>query len=286
MRRTVAIGVDVGGTKIAGALVTPEGNVEEPLRLSSVVDGRCDPDLVLTESIVRGLLERAKARDVVVEGIGAAFPEYVDGRGQLTSREVVAWSKQPYDVLAPLAPVVIDSDVRCAALGEARFGHGLSYPDFVYVSVGTGLSHALVSGGRVRQGARGEAIALGELLLADVPGRLEDVASGRAIANGVSVALAAAALVAGLATVVALFDPGAIVLGGGVALSDRASGSWWADVEREYAAMLRRRPGAPPLLRSMLGIHAGVVGAAERFRRDQRKYAVATSRPSGEDDRA
>ena len=285
MRSTVVVGVDVGGTKIAGALVTREGIVLESQRVSSVVDGRCDPDLTVTESVVRELLARARVLEVPVEGIGAAFPEYVEPGGRLTSREVVAWSKQPYDVLSPLAPLVIDSDVRCAALGEARFGHGRTYPDFVYVSVGTGLSHALVCDGRVRQGARGEAIAFGELRLAGVSGRLEDVASGRAIANGVSVAEAATALVTGLATVVGLFDPGAIVLGGGVAVGSHSRGSWWADVEREYETMLRRRPGAPPLLRSMLGADAGVVGAAERFRSDHREHAAARSGP-GEGDRA
>lgn len=233
----------------------------------------------------------AEIRGLAVDGIGAGFPEYVDRAGRLQSHEVLAWTTQPSDLLGQLAPVTVESDVRCAALGEGARGVAQGLSDFAFVIVGTGISHTLVEDGRARPGARGEAIALGELevsrrLDAAGPVTLERFASGDAIRErfealtgreaadaavvfGLAsdgdpdaasiVRSAGQALGDGLATMVWLLDPGAIVIGGGVA---SATGPWREAVLSTFSGRTGRRPQPPPILWTTLGSDAGMIGAA------------------------
>lgn len=291
MTERVTIGLDVGGTKVAGGLVTRGAAVLEVVRRSSLVDGRRDPGSMVTLDLARELLERAGALGLAVDGIGAGFPEYVDPHGRLTSHEVLAWTRQPWEALGALGTVTIDSDVRCAALGEAVHGVGRGLPDFVYVGVGTGLSYCFVEGSRIRRGRRGEAIGFGELEVScTVAGgrdvSLEQFASGEAIRQryvletgrpamgaedvmraaaagdgpaAMIVASAGQALGAGLAMLVRLLDPTAIVLGGGLAA---AGDPWRAALDAAYAGRSRPRPAPPPIIRGILGESAGIIGAA------------------------
>lgn len=290
MSRTVTLGLDVGGTKVAGGLVSDTGRLLLVRERSSRVGGARDPGLVVTMGLARALMAEAAVGGLTVDGIGAGFPEYVDREGHLTSHEVLSWTEQPAEMLAELAPVTVESDVRCAALGEGAQGVARGLTSFAFVIVGTGLSYALVEDGRVRHGARGEAIALGELEVSrrvDEASslRLERYASGDGIreryealtgqeAAGAAdvfrlassgdqdaafiVRSAGLALGEGLATLARLLDPGAVVVGGGVAA---ARGVWRVALESAYAARLAR-PAPPPILWAELGPEAGIIGAA------------------------
>ena len=102
----------------------------------------------------RALAAELRAGD---EPVGLAVCELVDPHGRVRSAETVDW--RATDLLADFDRV--ESDVRAAALAEARFGAGRAEPDFLYVSVGTGISHCLMSDGRPRVGVRGSAIGTG-----------------------------------------------------------------------------------------------------------------------------
>lgn len=304
MTRRVVIGLDVGGTKVAGGLVDTDGALLRVRQRPSLVDGARDPGLQLTLALATELRAEAESMGLAVEGIGAGFPEYVDPDGRLTSHEVIAWTTQPAELLAGLGPVTVESDVRCAALGEGRYGVARGLRDFAFVIVGTGLSHALVEAGRLHRGARGEAIALGEL---EVSRRvdptttlvLERYASGEGIreryealtghrAGGAEEVFARAsrgeaealsivrtagqALGEGLATLVWLLDPGAIVAGGGVAAS---TGPWRKALLGAYGERLASRPAPPPILWAELGSAAGIIGAAIAHRRRTAATTVA-----------
>lgn len=196
-RRSVSLGIDVGGTKIAAGLVAPDGSMAHHREWpTATADRMRDPGLAGTALAVRRLLADARDLGFDVTGVGVGLPEYVDAEGVLTSREVLAWDEQPADVVAaelkaaelPGLPYAIGSDVRCGALGEAVHGAGRELPDFLYVSLGTGLSSAFVLGGRPWPGARGEAIALGEFEVsasvdAAFGGNLERFTSGRGIGD-------------------------------------------------------------------------------------------------------
>jgi glucokinase len=280
----VVLSLDVGGTKLAGALVDADGQillrVERPTPRSA--DDLGDPELAGTLALAGTLRAEAAARDWRITAVGAGFPEYVDDTGRLTSREVLAWTKQPADLLGRTGtePCVVESDVRCGALAEWRLGAGAGTSGLFYVSIGTGLSSTLVADGRLVRGARGEAIALGELPSVDgsahtgprrlrrptpTPNRnLEAYASGAGVAarGGGAGALESAgtALGAVLATMVLpLLDPPLIVIGGGLGTADTP---YWTALTETYDRLAARRPNPPPVVRAKLGAHAGLVGAA------------------------
>ena len=291
MSPTATIGLDVGGTKVAGGLLTDANELLARTRRPTVVDGRRDPGLRVTRQVAEDLAQIAAERGLDVDGIGAGFPEYVDQAGWLTSCEVLAWTDQPSDLLSDIAPATADSDVRCAALGEGAVGIAQGLDSYAFVIVGTGLSFALVEGGRPRPGARGEAIGLGELEVSRSVDpttmlSLERYASGEGIrerfvattgrgalgatevfaladdgdtAAAAIVDSAARAVGTALATVGSILDPGAYVLGGGVS----SSGARWREtVESAYLARASSRPAPPPLLWATLGSDAGIIGAA------------------------
>ncbi|MFG3260393.1 ROK family protein [Streptomyces sp. NPDC048172] len=288
----VALALDVGGTKIAGALVAEDGTLlyrtQRPSPRAPMAD---------TAEVARELSEVAREKGYEVAGLGAGFPEYVDPAGALTAREVIDWDEQPSALLArtlPGVPVVVDSDARCGARGEARWGGGAE-EGFLYVSLGTGLSSTLIlPGGEPLTGARGEAIALGELGVpsavdAEWPGNLERYASGRGIGERCAALTGAAtpgarevtelalsgdeqaawvldsagrALGTALVWTVRLLDPAAIVLGGG--LGAHAAGRVRAALDATYAKGLAAtdRPSPPPLRTAVTGAAAGLLGAA------------------------
>lgn len=242
----MAVGIDVGGTKIAAGLVElASGRVVErrqvptdPERGGEAVLGDC---AALADALGGGRLP-----------VGIGLCELVGLDGRPRSADTIDWRR--LDVAAAIdAPrVVLESDVRAAARAEARFGAGQSRSPFLYVVVGTGASCCLVVDGEPFVGARGAAIVLG------AP-PVERVASGRALEHGALVDEAAAALGQTLAVLANALDPLLIVLGGGLggdagfrAQVAAAVGTWWA------------YPAEPPLevLGSSLGADGGIVGAA------------------------
>ncbi len=273
------IGVDVGGTKIAAALVADDEIVARtvvPTRLSR--PGRA----VLADAVAvaEEMAAVAAGRDLAVAGVGVGVPEIVTPDGRIASDAVIEWSTEPVvETFGHLGPVTVVADVRAAALAEAQLGAGRWFTAFVYVTVGTGISHTLVLEGVPYAGARGAALLFGSGRLGGVV--LEEVASGPAIAAaaGASTAepvlaaaeagdadavaivdRAACALGEGIATLVNLLDPEAVVVGGGLGT---AGGRYWEAV----VAATRDGVWLPaardlPIVPAGLGPEAGAVGAA------------------------
>ena len=293
MTRTV-LAVDVGGTKLSAALVTPDLDVLFAEELPTPrAEAGCDPGLVELARLVERMSHRAAASEVSVEAIGFGFPEYTIG-DRLTSREVFAWDVQPVVLFAGAGvPVAVESDVRCAARAEAnaRQVDGT----LLYVSWGTGISSSLVIGGSCLIGRRGEAIALGEFdVSAEVDpawiGNLESFASGRGVERRYAAALAAVggggddldcraitalaaegrpaalgvvgsaatAMARALRGCVGLLDPDLVVLGGGIG----SSGSLLSRLAAAELATLQTRPDPAPVVPASLGVRAGLLGAA------------------------
>jgi len=107
------------------------------------------------------LMSAAQRQEAAILGLGVAVAELVDAAGNVTSGQTIAWTGLPVrDRFSRLAPTVIESDVRAAALAEALFGAGREFKLFIYVTVGTGISCCLVQEGRPLAGARGNALVL------------------------------------------------------------------------------------------------------------------------------
>jgi glucokinase len=256
-----AVGIDAGGTKVAAGLVDrATGAVLERKEVPSAPERGADA--VLADCV--RLAEALGAGAGTPVGLGIPELVAIDGRVASTAN----WDWRGRDVAAAfagVAPAAVESDVRAAARAEARFGAGRRLSSFLYVTVGTGISQALVLDGEPWPGARGNAIVLG------AP-PVEEVASGPALARAAgapdaraaladeaAVAAAAAALGREVARLVNALDPAAIVVGGGLGLVPAYRRAWVAAMrELVYADETR----SVPVIAAELGLDAGVVGAA------------------------
>jgi len=220
---TLAVGIDVGGTKLAAALVDLDaGRAAGPIAVRPTRPDR-GGRAVLADCAD---LAREVAGGRRIAAVGLGVPEVVDPEGAIRTTETVDW--RTADLAAAfdgLGPVHVESDVRAAAIAEARHGPAR---DFLYVSVGSGISHCLVGGGRPRVGARGSAINTGAPLVERWAGGIALARrSGHARAEDALADPAAAAIVENgatrlgevLAVLVNALDPGAVVFGGGLGLA-------------------------------------------------------------------
>ena len=262
---TLAVGIDVGGTKIAGGLVDTATGVLEA-RFERVTRPERPASEVLDDCVAMAQRLAAGRSDVP---IGMGVCELVDNEGHTQSAQSIDWRATDLAAaFARIGPAVVESDVRAAATAEARFGGGRGVDQMLFVTVGTGISCCLVLRGHAYAGARGNAIcfgappvenAAGGLALAAAAGRpwAEEVLADPSL-DGV-VEEAAAALGAGLAWLVNALDPGKVVIGGGLGLADRY---------RELAVAAMRpmifadNTRDVPVVSAELGVDAGVIGAA------------------------
>jgi glucokinase len=246
--------------------------------------------------MIQVLRQEAKTRSWKISGIGLGVAELVDLHGNVTSNHTIDWIGVPVQArLAELAPCVVESDVRAAARAEAICGAGQPFQHFVYVTVGTGISHSLVLDGRPFSGARGNALTFASspmTVICPTCGAtsqpvLENFASGPALvdrynqlsgsqcAAGEQVMAAAAggdpqaievvktageALGVGVGWLVNVLDPQAVIVGGGLGL---AGGIYWD----RFVASTRNHIYADnsrdlPILQAALDVDAGLIGAA------------------------
>ena len=152
-----AIGIDVGGTKIAGGLVRfPEGTVADREVLTTRAHRGPDAVLIDVADLAERLRRRAGAAARAVVGLGLGVPQLVDLQGRVTSGHTIDWRAAPLaERLAAGGPMHIEADVRAVALAEAQFGAGRGLRIFAFVTVGTGISSTLVQDGKPFAGARG-----------------------------------------------------------------------------------------------------------------------------------
>jgi glucokinase len=156
-----AIGVDVGGTKIAAGLVDEDGAVRATTRRDTP---STDPDKI-EEAISDVVRDLAADRDV--EAVGLAAAGLVDAdRSTVLFAPNLAWRREPLREAVEKRcglPVVVENDANAAAWGEARFGAGRGEDYVVMLTVGTGLGGGIVVDGRMYRGRNGIAAEFGHI---------------------------------------------------------------------------------------------------------------------------
>lgn len=287
-----ALGIDVGGTKIAGAIVNLEtGALTARRQVPTDYERGGAAILADTLALAQGLAAEADRLGLAPQSLGVGVAELVDPAGRVFSDHRIRWTGLDVaGTLGAVLPVVVSADVRAAALAEARYGAGRGLSDFYFVTIGTGVSGVLVMEGLPYVGSRGAALVIANSMERHVcpacghvaTGMVEDAASGPGLvaalgrggmAEDVLTAAAAgdaAALhvidhaTAQLGRVLALLadslDPQAIVIGGGLG---SAPGPYFTALTRAIRAGLW--DGVPnPLIitRAALGPDAGLIGAA------------------------
>jgi glucokinase len=158
----LAIGLDIGGTKIAGAVVDERGSVVAELVEATPEESNAE---AVTDVLLR-LIKRFRAdHEVVTIGVGAAgIVEWPVGRMLWAPNNAYRdWPVREQLEQATGLPVTVDNDANVAALAEARLGE--PYPNMVLVTVGTGVGGGLVLDGRIYRGPTGLGAELGHIIL-------------------------------------------------------------------------------------------------------------------------
>ena len=298
------IGIDVGGSKIAGVVIESSGSVVARRRIPTPREGG-DAVVAACIDVASGLLAVARSGGLAVGPLVLGMPGTIDSvRGvvrdspvlKLTDCEVVSEVQSAVE-----HPTTVVHDVKAAAFGELMAGAGIGQADVAYLNLGTGVSMSFVFDWQVHRGVSGLAGEIGHVQAVPdgVPcncgrhGCLETVASGPAIARAAGIdvggmeAVAAAAadgdqravaaiddaarhLGRVLADYLTVLDLQLLMVGGGVSqvgplLLDRLQRTIDEQLA-DVAATVRVVPAA-------LGAESGVLGAAHRSRllRDDRR---------------
>lgn len=293
-KEAVVLAIDIGGTSLKGALVDGTGAIRGEQAV--ILEGRTgEAALACLEDLGAGLMGMAASGGLRPLAAGVIAPGVDEASGRVLFAANLGWRDLALrDRMAGHLglPVATGHDVRTAGLAENLLGGTDDRRDFAYVMIGTGIAAALLCNGAIVSGARnmggefghmpvipdGEPCGCGQL------GCLEAYASAAAIArryrarggaagrSARDIALTQAedplagavwrdairALSLGLATLTVLLDPGAIVLGGGLA----EAGALLLDPLREALASRLTWRSPPPLRASRLGLSAGRTGAA------------------------
>jgi glucokinase len=292
---SLAIGIDIGGTHIKGALFDVATGECLDRRSTLTLDGVRLNDVLpwaagtqeLISQFERGCGAAALPVGLAAPGLASAdgrridfMPGRMDG---LAGFDWPAFLRREVRVL---------NDAHAALLGEIWLGAARGLRDVVLLTLGTGVGGAVVAGGRLLRGHIGRAGHLGHLSLdphgardiCRTPGSLEDAIgnatvpqrSGGRFKNTRELIDAAAtgdsfaeevwresirALAAGIASLINVFDPACVLLGGGIAAGAR---NLLLDPLRQWLDEFEWRPGGHGARVSLaaLGEWAGAHGAA------------------------
>jgi glucokinase len=182
-----AIGIDIGGTKIAGALVSDQGEILREHRSPTPAG---DPGAIV-DVVVEMIEKLSVGEQVVAAGVAAAG--FIDAaQSTVYYAPNINWRNEPFQQrLSDRVDidVTIDNDANAAGWAEFRFGAGRLVSDMTMLTIGTGVGGAIVTGDRLFRGGFGAGAEIGHLRV--VPdglpcgcgarGCIEQYGSGRAL---------------------------------------------------------------------------------------------------------
>jgi len=115
------IGLDVGGTKIAGGLVTPEGKIISRRVIPTLPQRGGEAVLQEAFALAVSLRDDALAVGLSVRAVGIGVGELVDLQGNVASAQTIPWRDVPVQKrFADLAPAVVEADSRAAAVSDPK----------------------------------------------------------------------------------------------------------------------------------------------------------------------
>ena len=198
-----AIGIDIGGTKVLGGVVTGTGEILATARRDTPREG----GRALTEAIANVATELAQQYPVDSIGVSAAGFISSDRQTMLATPNISNWNG--VNLVAELTEIlrkkiVLENDANAAAWGEFKFGAGRGRNDLMMLTLGTGVGGGLILDGAVFRGAFGIGAELGHIRLVPdghlcgcgIRGCLEQYASGSGLMRHAREAIDASPLLA------------------------------------------------------------------------------------------
>jgi glucokinase len=283
------IGIDLGGTAIKLGRFRQDGTCLQSL---SVATPQPATPTAVVEVMVEAIAQLNASYKAIAIGVGTPGPADAVGRIAKVAINLEGWHDVPLaDILEAETgcPTVIANDANCAGLGEAWLGAGRHFRNLILLTLGTGVGGAIVLDGKLFTGHQGTAGELGLITLnPDGPmcnsgnqGSLEQYVSVQAIRRRTGKEPAELGAMAregnkfaldfwesygrdlgrGLASLIYVLTPEAIIIGGGVSASaEFFFPAALAEIERRVLPTSR---AGLQLLTAELGNQAGIVGAAK-----------------------
>ncbi|HVA63974.1 MAG TPA: ROK family protein [Terriglobales bacterium] len=196
----VYLGVDIGGTKVAAGLVSPQGKILSRARVPMPARGDAEAALAAVSAAIQAAGAGARGRSIAA--IGLSSPGPLDPRRGvvLNPPNLPCWRNFPLAARIAQAhrlPTRLDNDANAAALAEARWGAGRGFPSVFYATLGTGIGAGWVLAGQVHHGRTGAAVEGGHLSInfrgprcaCGKRGCIEAMAAGPAVARLARLAL-------------------------------------------------------------------------------------------------
>ena len=153
----MAIGIDVGATKIAAALVSTDGIIhaarQEKTRGDEGVQAVIDQIVRLVNDLTGSLSADLDRTQISLLGVGIGIPGQVNSKDGIVRDAVnLGWGEvylvnELQSRLENELPVLIETDTNASTLGEFTFGAARGCQDFVYMSIGSGLGAGLIING-------------------------------------------------------------------------------------------------------------------------------------------
>jgi glucokinase len=166
------IGIDIGGTKIAGGIVTDTGKVLTHRHCPTPVS-QGGPKIL--EDAIALAAELLESTDLKIEGIGIGAGGQIDSeKGLVYSATDLLPGWRGLHITSAFSKqlglrAAVDNDVNVLALGEARFGAAVACKHVVFLALGTGVGGALIIDGALHHGANWSGGELGHILLSIDP---------------------------------------------------------------------------------------------------------------------
>jgi glucokinase len=294
MNDSLAIGVDIGGTKVAAGLVDCAGGITNKVRVPMVATADAATGFAAVRGAVESIFREApEARDCV-RGIGICSPGPLDPRSGmvLNPPNLPCWRNFPLAEETARAfgvPVKVDNDANAAGLAEAIWGAGVGFTNVFYATLGTGIGAGIVFDRRIYHGRTGAAAEGGHVVIdyqgpvcgCGKRGCIEALCSGPAIARRAGAARAedvgaafragdaaaarvlteiAGLLAVWLGNIVDLLEPDVMIVGGGLAeLMAPLFGGIRAAIPKWS---INQRAAEIPLVMARFGADSGIAGAA------------------------
>jgi glucokinase len=311
-----AIGIDIGGTKMAIASVDGQGHILNRIVLATEAELGFPRAVDRLGQGIAKLLEQAGCGAGDLSGIGIGCTGPLDPLRGLIHNPYTLGGWDQCDIVTPLrerfgVPVCLENDADAAAMGECFAGAGRGCSPVVMLTFGTGIGGGVVVDGRIYRGAQGEHPELGHVPVdaagpgcyCGTRGCLESLASGTAIgaagrafgcADARAVFAAAAAGEARAREVLARATsaaataawtichtllPQRLVLGGG--MMEQHFELFAGAMNERLAPATQFTRGAVSIVRAALGNDAGLVGAARLASGAAQKSVKVSGRRAG-----
>lgn len=195
MQDRVALGVDIGGTKVAAGLVEATGNILFKTRELMDTTGSDMLAMTAVHSVIRQCIEASRGRPVATIGVASPGPLALPSGIVLNAPNLPCWNNFPLGEHVRKEyhlPTYVDNDANAAGLAEAVWGAGAGFSSVFYATVGTGLGTAIVFDRKLYYGRTGAAGEGGHMTIdfrgevtcgCGKPGCLEGLVAGPGIAR-------------------------------------------------------------------------------------------------------